>query len=377
MFRTKTCGCSLYDHPIFILLSIYHGGIRRMLTRWTAIVFILLSCLSIISVVGQPGDVRAAQATDNFISTYIPITTGSRASTTASSYNPLSGLPFYVDPYSPARQQANEWRWSRPADAMQMEKIAAQPTAMWLGAWSGDVARSVDERVGRSQAVGALPLLVLYNIPQRDCGGQSAGGSASADAYRQWVRAVAQGIGARPAAVIVEPDALALLPCLSAADQQTRLALLRDAVDVLSALPRVAVYLDAGHGNWVGADAMAQRLQQAGIARAQGFALNVSNFVDTARNLAYGKALAARLGGKHFVIDTSRNGAGAAPDGEWCNPAGRALGPRPTSTTGEPLLDAYLWVKQPGESDGWCQGGPAAGTWWPDYALGLAQRAAY
>ena len=36
---------------------------------------------------------------------------------------------------------------------------------------------------------------------------------------------------------------------------------------------------------------------------------------------------------------------------------------------------ALLWIKQPGESDGTCNGGPNAGQWWADYALGLAQRA--
>ena len=34
-----------------------------------------------------------------------------------------------------------------------------------------------------------------------------------------------------------------------------------------------------------------------------------------------------------------------------------------------------LWIKTPGESDGECHGGPAAGAWWPTYALGLARRA--
>jgi endoglucanase len=76
------------------------------------------------------------------------------------------------------------------------------------------------------------------------------------------------------------------------------------------------------------------------------------------------------------VIDTSRNGRGADGD-KWCNPAGRALGSRPTAITGEPLADAFFWVKTPGESDGNCNGGPAAGEWWAENALGLAQRAAY
>ncbi len=77
------------------------------------------------------------------------------------------------------------------------------------------------------------------------------------------------------------------------------------------------------------------------------------------------------------VIDTSRNGNGSATGGEWCNPAGRALGNTPSVSSGQPLIDAYLWIKAPGESDGTCNGGPSAGGWWADYALGLAQRAAY
>lgn len=57
----------------------------------------------------------------------------------------------------------------------------------------------------------------------------------------------------------------------------------------------------------------------------------------------------------HFVIDTSRNGQGpwttttAYPDKQdWCNPRGRGLGLRPSAATGDPLVDAYLWVKTPG-----------------------------
>jgi endoglucanase len=129
----------------------------------------------------------------------------------------------------------------------------------------------------------------------------------------------------------------------------------------------------------------------------------------------------------HFVIDTSRNGKGVlntAPyggppynqpasvlatldAGNWCNPYGAGLGLRPTSNTGVTLLDAYLWVKTPGQSDGSCDisGGarawdysaynpwvltgdaqnhfdplwgevdPAAGAWFPDQALQLARNA--
>ncbi|PVC87557.1 glycoside hydrolase family 6 protein, partial [Streptomyces sp. CS014] len=69
------------------------------------------------------------------------------------------------------------------------------------------------------------------------------------------------------------------------------------------------------------------------------------------------------------VVDTSRNGNGAPPAGQWCDPAGRALGQTPTTQTGEARIDAYLWVKLPGESDG-CSG--AAGSFTPEYAYALA-----
>jgi endoglucanase len=172
--------------------------------------------------------------------------------------------------------------------------------------------------------------------------------------------------------VVLEPDALAGIDCLSAADRDRRLALLRDAVAVLRAKPGVEVYLDGGHSAWQPATTMADRLRRADVARTTGFALNVSNFQTTANELAYGRRISAQIGGKHFVIDTSRNGLGS--DGQWCNPPGRALGPRPNTVTGEPLADAFLWIKQPGHSDGPCNGGPSAGIWWADYALGLAIR---
>jgi endoglucanase len=279
--------------------------------------------------------------------------------------NPFVGRKLYVDPNSAAAKQAAAWRSTRPADAAEIDEIATAPQAQWFGNWNQDVAAAVDSHVSKAAAVGRWTLLVAYNIPQRDCGGYSAGGAAD---YRAWIREFARGIGDRPAAVILEPDALAGLDCLSATDRQTRLALLKDAVSVLRGK---ALYVDAGHSAWHPAATMAARLREAGVADAVGFSLNVSNFQYTANEVAYGRSIATQIG-KHFVIDTGRNGLG--PNGEWCNPLGRALGPRPTTATGDSLVDAFLWIKQPGLSDGPCNGGPSAGTWWADYALGLARR---
>jgi endoglucanase len=117
------------------------------------------------------------------------------------------------------------------------------------------------------------------------------------------------------------------------------------------------------------------------VRAADGFALNVSSFYRTGTNIGYGRALSDRLGRAHFVIDTSRNGNGASPGQggapeRWCNPPGRAIGVPPTTSTGHARVDALLWVKGAGNSDGACgQGAPPAGEWWPDYALALVRNA--
>ena len=285
----------------------------------------------------------------------------------------FDGATLWIDPASNAQCTADAWRASRPADAAQLDKLAALPQACWLGDWNTDVARDTDVLVTTMSAAGALPVLVAYNIPYRDCGGLSANHLSSAEAYRAWIDAVARGIGGRRAAIILEPDALAGMDCLTTADQQLRAELLTYAVQALRAGGTAAVYIDAGHPFWHPAATMAARLTRAGIGGARGFALNVSNFHSTAANVTYGRELSALVGGRHFVVDTSRNGLGG--NGDICNPAGRALGERPTTRTGERLADALLWVKAPGESDGACNGAPAAGAWMPDYALGLATRA--
>lgn len=226
------------------------------------------------------------------------------------------------------------------------------------------------------RAAGALPVFVAYNIPHRDCGGYSGGGAPDAAAYRDWINQLAAGLAGSPAVVLLELDSLTTITCLSSTDQQERYQLLQEAVTTLTNRPGVSVYLDAGHARWVPTEVMAARLRAAGIDRARGFALNVSGFQWLSDEVADGDALAVRLGGKHFVVDTSRNGQGPASGSvAWCNPVGRALGAAPTAATGDVYADAFLWVKHPGLSDGTCgRGDPPAGQWWTAYAVGLAQR---
>jgi endoglucanase len=288
--------------------------------------------------------------------------------------NPITGASFWVDPNSSAKVTADSWRTTRPDDAAQMDKIAMHPQAQWFNGWSMDIRSDVSAVVTSIASAGALPVVVAYNIPQRDCGKLSAGGT-TVDGYQTWISDFAKGLAGRKTVVILEPDALASMNCLSAADQETRVNLLQYAVQVLRAQGGI-VYLDGGNSSWKSASDQAARLNRANVAAADGFAINVSSFQYTSSSIAYGNAVSDLIGGKHFIIDTSRNGLGPTADNQWCNPPGRALGTPNTTVTGDSRTDAYLWIKTPGESDGSCNGAPAAGLWWGDYALGLAQRSA-
>lgn len=290
----------------------------------------------------------------------------------AEAVSKLVGLKFLSGGNAGAAKQADEWRLTRPSDAALMERLANQPVAKWVNEWVP--LSEVSRTVARAASTGATPVFVAYNIPNRDLGSYSAGGAANADAYRKWIREFAAGLGGKRAIVVLEPDAVPQTAKMTAAGRDERFALLRDAIQVLKAANAV-VYLDAGNARWMSPDAAAAALQSAGIAQADGFSLNVSNFLSTSVSTAYGEQISRRTGGKHFIIDTSRNGMGGTSSGEWCNPAGQSLGTEPTTQTGHSLVDALLWIKVPGESDGTCNGGPRAGAWWADYALGLARQA--
>lgn len=55
-----------------------------------------------------------------------------------------------------------------------------------------------------------------------------------------------------------------------------------------------------------------------------------------------------------FVVDQGRAGQQNLRQqwGDWCNIKGAGFGTRPTTSTGNPLIDAIIWVKPGGESDG-------------------------
>ncbi|GIF20576.1 endoglucanase [Actinoplanes tereljensis] len=279
----------------------------------------------------------------------------------------VSGL--YVDPQLPAAR----WVAAHPTDkraAAIRAAISRQPMAHWFtGTSDADLGKAVTKYTRSAQIAGKTPVLVAYNLPGRDaCGAESAGGAAGAAAYKQWMTTFATGIGVRPAIVILEPDALGDFSCMTPAQVSTRLGLLNAATRTLAAkAPNTWTYIDAGHANWTDPATMADRLLSAGVARAHGFAVNVSNFIATTDSRRYAEQVKTALHRPAaYVIDTSRNGNGG--NGQWCNPAGRKLGKR--STANPAALE--LWIANPGNSDGRCGVAPTikAGVFSP----ALAQR---
>ena len=402
--------------------------------------------------------------------------TGSAAAVANSSLDPATR--FYVPKvnHGAVEQFADLTSSKNKADADLIMQMAKTPHAVWFTAGTPkSVMQDVRQIVKQAAGKGTVPVLVAYNIPFRDCAQYSAGGATTPAEYEAWIDGFAAGIGNEKAVVILEPDGLGIIPwydpfgdrdtwvtnpnyewCQPAeADPATaaaeRFAMMNYAVQALKANPGTSVYLDATHSGWLGAGDAADRLIQAGVADADGFFLNVSNYQLNERLEKYGtwvsKCIAfgshASSWGightewcasqynpaspddfstwgltdqwyadnlenqtwwytpdvlKHFVIDTSRNGQGpwvpttSYPDPQdWCNPPDRGLGYLPTADTGVALLDAYLWIKIPGESDGTCTRGlgpagttvdpewglidPPAGAWFPEMALDLVHYA--
>ncbi|MGW2840049.1 glycoside hydrolase family 6 protein [Streptomyces sp. NPDC001493] len=254
-------------------------------------------------------------------------------------------------------------------------RIGSRPAAVWFTSYDpATITGRVAAVTRAASAAGRTPVLVPYAIADRDCGGASGGGAPDLGAYDTWMRGFAAGLGGGPVIVVLEPDAVADSDCLTADARTARFASLARAARALHAAnPRARVYFDGGHSAWNGAARQAALLRAAGAAAyGDGIFTNVSNFRRTADEAAYARRVLDALGGPPgmgAVIDTSRNGNGAPADDAWCDPPGRALGSAPTTRTGAARIDAYLWVKSPGESDG-CSA--QAGEFSPEYAYALA-----
>lgn len=272
-----------------------------------------------------------------------PAGDGSTTAPTAPASVTASPTGFFVDPTTPAAAQVATWeQQGRTADAEEIRKIAEQPVPLWVSADPAAVEPETRAYVGRAAQAGQKPLVVGYNIPHRDCGSFSGGGAADGTQYRQWVKGLAAALDGAGATVVLEPDAVPheISGCVDGNLRDERYELLGEAIDQLKGAG-ARVYLDAGNPGFItDTGAIAAALDRSGVKRADGFALDVANFWTTEDNITYGSRISEVLGGTHFVIDTSRNGAGRVESDQvdgapsFCNPPGRALGTPPTAETG-------------------------------------------
>jgi cellulose 1,4-beta-cellobiosidase len=309
--------------------------------------------------------------------------------------SPFEGAQFFLNPDYVAKVEAAAK--ADKANAALIKKVASYPTAVWLDSIAS-VAQvpKVLEAAEKQQGSDGKPVLVtfvVYDLPNRDCSAKASAGELDVDKggeekYKaEFIDKIAAQFAAHPKlriVAIIEPDSLGNLatnmnvPKCAASDKTYRSATAY-AVSKLN-MPQVSLYLDAAHAGWLGWEGNRQRIakifkdvltQAGGVEKIRGFATNVSNYNTVSG--ADGKKLGAAnpcpdegtyiakltealksegISGKKFIIDTARNGKVVrATWGNWCNIKGAGIGPRPQAAP-MPLVDAYFWVKPPGESDG-------------------------
>jgi endoglucanase len=271
-------------------------------------------------------------------------------------------------------------RRGRRGDAAKVLRLAETPQFKWFGMWEQPVIGKL--RGMFEQAGDSVPLLAVFGDEHQGCGSpgtNTSGGLGQNARYRTWIDQVARGIGSNEVVIAFEPDSLGLIECLRPSLRAPRLRALAYGVKALSKLPNATVYVEAGAPDWQDVPTMARKLRAVGLNRVRGFMLNATHHVTTAKNLRYGAKLSRAVGGKHFIVNTSHNGNGPLyRNGHtiWCNPPNAAAGPLPTTDTGHPKADAYMWIERPGFSNGSCNGGPArVGAWWEQRAIQMVERA--
>lgn len=352
--------------------------------------------------------------------------------------NPFDGPAFYVNP-SYRSSLLSSIETAEGTVKATMESMLNVSSAYWIdvkakisGAGTGTVEGILTDAASASPS--KLVVFIVYDLPNRDCHAKASNGEICCtydasglcdymaagnceDGIAQYketyidplANVLRQFDGIVPIVLVIEPDSLPNLStnqadprCGNTATGTAYRQGVAYAVKTLAeAAPSAAIYLDAGHGGWLGwRDNMVDfvaTVQGLGVAeQLRGFATNVAGYQPIGRLcpawdwcLPFNNNLAdpccadpCGLTGKYdpsqnelnyalhlrtaisdaipgfmpfMIIDTGRNGvADMRQDcANWCNIRGAGVGLLPTSQTAAPeLVDAYYWLKTPGESDG-------------------------
>jgi cellulose 1,4-beta-cellobiosidase len=350
--------------------------------------------------------------------------------------NPFKGVRFFLNPEYTASVEATAKH--HPDEAAIIRKVGQYPTGVWLSDIKAveNLKGWLDEAKRQQDASGqpTMTVIVVYDLPNRDCAAEASAGELKVEEngearYRtEFIDPITAQFKAhpdQPIAVVLEPDSLGNLATNMSLPkcQASRSAYKNSVVYAIKsfALPNVSVYLDAAHAGWLGWDDNRAKIakvfksvltEAGGPQMIRGFATNTSNYTHLTNRdgavleptnpcpneMTYAKTLQKTLemyGFKDhgFLIDTSRNGKGDIRSkwGDWCNIRGAGLGERPKADPA-PGIDAYFWVKPPGESDGssdpsgprfdpMCggpnaaKGAPQAGMWFESYFMDLVHNA--
>ncbi|KAL4796422.1 1, 4-beta cellobiohydrolase [Aspergillus venezuelensis] len=345
--------------------------------------------------------------------------------------NPFEGYQLYANPYYSSEVMSLAVPSMTGSLAEQATHAAEIPSFHWLDTTAKVPTMSEYLADIRAQnEAGASPpiagIFVVYNLPDRDCAALASNGEliiaeGGVELYKEYIDAIREIIveySDTNIILVIEPDSLANLvtnlsveKCANA--QDAYLECTNYAITQLN-LDNVSMYLDAGHAGWLGwpanigpaATLFAGVYSDAGSpASLRGLATNVANYnafsIDvcpsyTAQNNVcdeqsyinnFAPQLSAAGWDAHFIVDTGRNGkqpTGQIEWGDWCNSKGTGFGVRPTTDTGNELVDSFVWVKPGGESDGTSdtsaerydahcgaaaalQPAPEAGTWFQAY----------
>ena len=272
--------------------------------------------------------------------------------------------PFWVNDFDRVKDHKQKFPLA--------SNIFQHPVSFWYGERNGKEMEKIDYSIQRllHRTAPQLPVLVVYNMPNRDIGQYSKGGAKTKDSYLNFLKSFAEGIGNNKPILIYEPDGLVHTAEMSTQDASFRISLMKEGLKILTDNCDALIYVDIGHSNWLSPEEANKLLNKVTNEKVRGFAVNVSNYRTTEESMTWSLKLCEHRPNDYFVIDTSRNGNG--PHGnEWCNPPGRALGTPPTCNTGEKQCDAFLWIKIPGESDGKLNKGARAGRFWGELSVEL------
>lgn len=361
--------------------------------------------------------------------------------------NPFAGADIYVNPDYAV--QIDKSIATHPADKALLDKVKSIPTALWLdtigaidgGEWRKPLAKHLDDALAEQNSKGkpVVTLIVVYDLPNRDCAALASNGELKVDAdgvnkYKtEYIDKLATVFKAHPnqrIVAIVEPDSLPnlatnlMVPKCAASDKAYRESVAYAVKTLSEASKNAYLYLDSAHSGWLGWDDNRKKVakiykevldEAGGVTKIRGFISNVSNYtvLDSTKppldvfdyqfnpchdEWTFAAKMQASLAAEGvtnnaWLIDTSRNGVGGIRKdwGYWCNNMGAGLGERPQADP-KPGIDAYVWVKPPGESDGtsdmasprydgFCgkenaaKPAPEAGQWFDDYFVEVVKKA--